>query len=525
MKKRSLLLLAICLALLLLCLAACGKATPSGTPTTVTDEKRSELPTEDSATETEEPIDPSLRYDVPSDLRFPNDEDGNPQKVHVLQRKDQAGVTNEMEVKKDLENPTKVQSAIYSRQEYIMEKLNVEFDYQYESGAATNADKAGFQQRMRNINSSGVTDPWIVSSMIYFLPPLMAEDTNILYDLYTLNPNRTNYMDFDKVWWNSSVKEQVELNGKLYFAVSEANISVYNRMTVMLVNLTLADELLKDSNGNAYDFRQMVYDGKWDMTTFLSMLRQVGNGDLENPNSSYWGLTVRNDATTIDGFLLASGVRITQRDSDGKPTADGVFNTEWNKDRNEKIKALYNSNGAVLKGAKAVDVENPFVQGKAVFHANLMLAVAQENIRGMSDSFALLPLPKYSEVQDDYRVSSHNEFNALAILNCTKNTDIASAVLEMMSYESYQNVRPALFEDTYALRSLQTLENRTMFYYILDHSYIDFAQVFGDIFGLPLDYMREAVRYNKSVVDTFDARNEKTVTRLETFVKKLWGEE
>ncbi len=330
MKKRSLLLLAICLALLLPCLAACGKGTPSGTPTTVTDEKHSELPTVDSAA-TEEPIDPSERYDVPSDLRFPDDEDGNPQRVHILQRKDQAGVTNEMEVQKDLENPTRVQSAIYSRQEYIMEKLNVEFDYQYENGAATNADKAGFQQRMRNINSSGVTEPWIVSGMIYFLPPLMAEDTNILYDLYTLNSNRTNYMDFDKVWWNSSVKEQAELNGKLYFAVSEANISVYNRMTVMLVNLTLANELLKDGDGNAYDFRQMVYDGKWDLTTFLTMLRQVGDGDPENPDGSIWGLTVRNDATTIDGFLLSSGIRITQRDSDGKPTADGVFNTEWNK--------------------------------------------------------------------------------------------------------------------------------------------------------------------------------------------------
>lgn len=522
MKKEHLLIVILCLALLLPCLAACtdkgGTTVPTGTDAPETDQPTGS----ESGSETDEPLDPSMRYDVPPELRFPDRADGRPNTVHILQRAAQVGVTDELHAEES--GKSNVEQKIYARQALISERLNVTFDYQYEPGAATTAQQNAFQARMRNINSSGVTDPWLVSGMIYSMPALAGGTEGILYDLYAMQEGKTNYFGgAEKIWWNRSVTEQAELNGKLYFAVSEANISVYNRMTVMLVNLPLAAELCQDADGNAYDFRQMVYDQEWTLDTFLSMLTQIGDGDAENPATSTWGVTVRNDATTIDGVLLASGIRITQRDDNGVPTADGVFNTEWNKNRVQKIQDLYNKNLSLYKSNSAADVENPFVNGKAVFHINLMLAVAQENIRGMSQEFALLPLPKFDDTQKDYQVASHNEFNAMCVLTCTTDTDIASAVLEMLAYESYQNIRPALFEDTYALRSLQTPANREMFYYILDRSYVDFAQVYGQIFGLPIDYMREAVRYNRGVTDTFDSRESKTVTRLQDYVKKVWG--
>ena len=518
MKTTKLLCLVLGLLLLLSSLAACagGKKEPTPTGTEATAETDGK--TETSAT-TDQPVDPSMRYDVPSDLRFPDD-DGGPNVVHILQRSAQKEVTDEMF--SDGSGETAVEQAIYARQQLIASKLNVEFDYQYQSGAATTAQQQEFQARMKNINSSGVKEPWIVSGMIYSMPAVAGGTEGILLDLNTMKSGQTNYLDSEKIWWNQSVVSQATLNKKLYFAVSEANISQYNRMSVLMVNLTLAEQYCKDENGNPYDFRQLVYDKKWNYETFLSILTEVGAGDADNPQNSYWGLTTRNDSTTIDGFLLSSGIQITKVGEDGKPTAKDVFNTEWNKDRVKKIHDLYNTNQAVYKSNVANDVENPFLNGRAVFHANIMLALGQQNFREMKERFALLPLPKYDDVQEDYKVACHGETNAISVLSCTKNTELASAVLEMMAHESYLNVRPALFKDTYAAKSLQTPENEKMFYYLLDRSYLDFSQIYGQIFGLPLDYLRESVRYNKSIAETFDARESKTVNRLKDYVDKIW---
>jgi hypothetical protein len=60
----------------------------------------------------------------------------------------------------------------------------------------------------------------------------------------------------------------------------------------------------------------------------------------------------------------------------------------------------------------------------------------------------VLPLPKYDEEQDEYHTGFGNEASALAI--CSNLSDeravMVSAVLELLSAESYKQVIPVYFE-------------------------------------------------------------------------------
>lgn len=109
----------------------------------------------------------------------------------------------------------------------------------------------------------------------------MFTTQNVYYDLHSLNESKANYLDFEKVWWNSAFAEQAEISGKLYYATGDLTVSVTKELEATVYN--------KDLFGSYFpnvDLLQVVYDGKWTYAEMLSYLTAVGNSE----ENGVWGL-------------------------------------------------------------------------------------------------------------------------------------------------------------------------------------------------------------------------------------------
>ncbi len=503
MKKTIALLLA--LITVLLCVAACNK-----------EKQPEETKKTEGVTTIYEVQDSEEQPDIPADLKFGSE--GAPAVVHILERKPLTGVTAEFLGSTDSEKGLDL--AVFERNERIKNRLNVTLEVEQEDGYGSGTSINKFLEKVRVLNEAQMGETFIIASPVAYSGRLAQE--GCFYNLYNLNPEKTNYLGLQHSWWNQGFIKSADIKNNLYFVAGEATFSFYERMFVLIYNVELADTMCKDGDGNSYDFSKLVYDGKWTWEVFLNCLKSVGIGDVNDMDNSYWGLTAIKSATGIDGFVASMDITITMPDSDGRQRScltTGKTNG-WNEERLETLRKLFNENPSVYTNTDRTQIESPFVKGRAVFYATQPMEISKNNIQTMSDEFALLPMPKYTEDQE-YIVCSHNEYSVLAVLSSSIDTDVASAVMELMSYESMKSIRPVLFEKTY-LKKLQTEENLKMFNFILDHVTDSFAQIYGSIFGLPFDYCREVAMKNTSPTSMFAAREEKTRTRLDAFLDAFY---
>lgn len=98
--------------------------------------------------------------------------------------------------------------------------------------------------------------------------------------------------------------------------------------------------------------------------------------------------------------------------------------------------------------AEQEDIAKKFSESTAAMVTLRIIEAEGEYMRGMKDTYGIVPLPMLNAEQDDYCSYAHDQMTAFGIANTTPHDrrDMLGAVLEAMASESYRTVTPAYYE-------------------------------------------------------------------------------
>ena len=394
-----------------------------------------------------------------------------------------------------------VNDAIYDRNRSVEEALNVKFNILY--GATTNtASSEAIGDMLRQSVLAGDNAYDIVGYYAFYGTTLAAE--GMLYDILD-----TKYIDLGKPWWNNNLDE-LTLYDHNYYLIGDLNASATNTLMGVFFNQNQIINYYND-----YEFLyQLVYDGGWTFDKFVEILSDkytdINADGIANEGDFFGLLTVEDNPGP---WVAALGIRLAQKDSSGFPQLS--LYSERSVTIYEKLYDLYRNNPNVHFAVKGYNPDKAFAGGQGVFVIS-MLRNASIEFRDMADGYGLLPMPKYDAAQDGYYNHFHDNANIIGISTTVQNPDMASAVLELLSAESYRSVTPAYYEIAMKVKYLADSDSAKMFDIILDGSIIDFGQIFshvlsGSVYDMNVTYhvlFRNMIRTKTTDFTSLYSKNE-----------------
>ncbi|MCL2518137.1 MAG: extracellular solute-binding protein, partial [Oscillospiraceae bacterium] len=328
------------------------------------------------------------------------------------------GTWSNHEVVRETENGDRVNDAIYTRNQRIEERFDVNIK------VAFNGDLA----RINTVISSGDTSyqaAWLDMSS-------MATGSQ---RGYFLNLWDVPYINLEKKYWDQSVVRDFSVFGKNYFATGD--ISTLDKYTtwIIMFNKPLVENYQLE---NPYT---LVKNGDWTVAKFLEMMKNIPinlNGTDEWDENDQYGLSTTKDM--IYGLYYGLGEKIVKKDS------NDLIEFSYTESGLEKLQnileitiEIMNTNHYTItpddiRGGNWSNTMNIFSDNRALFYGEILGYVIV--FRGEDIDFGIIPVPKYDKLQEDYISFSHPIACLLGVLLNCDDLSFTGAVIEAMAAES-----------------------------------------------------------------------------------------
>jgi len=306
---------------------------------------------------------------------------------------------------------------------------------------------------------------------VSFKPGTITE--GYLLDLYTV-PG----LQLEEEWWDNALNESMELNGKLYSASSPLNLFSLDMADVLLFNKGLLTDYKID-----YPYEK-VLDGTWTIDAMHEDVTKLANlnGDetfaLSESGNSTYGIAAHRDFPIA--FVLAAGNRMVEKNNDGTYTIN-IDKERWY-NTIDKLAALFtvDAGHAFFDNAVAspTNYEKMFSKGRAGYITCEMKTVTV--LRSTMDKpFGLIPMPKYDENQEDYRVAVSYNTAFLTVPKIQDDLERTGTILDVLSYESKEMTLPIYNEISLTQKGLRDDESAEMLKIINKSLGIEFSQIYG----------------------------------------------
>ncbi len=320
-------------------------------------------------------------------------------------------------------------AAIYEREVNVEDHLGVDIGYTITS------DIFGVRTKIQELVMTGDdTYQLFLTHCIAGLSAMITED--LLYDF-----NNFEDINLEAEYWNQQAQDALEVNGHLYYGVSDYMLSDPN---CVLFNKSMIEEL------DLEDPYQLVRDGEWTVDKMAELMSAAtkDDGDGRWTSKDTYGLTTADD-WFCNSFIFSSEVDLVTKNTDGEFVF--AFDTERTYTMVEKLEALlagndtwvYNYGGATsaeenLANDEYVDIS----KGRSLF--NVYNIAYLYVLRDVDVDFGVLPYPKLDASQDGYYT---NDWSGLMCVPKTvQNTDMVGKVIELLSYYSGDTVRYAYYD-------------------------------------------------------------------------------
>jgi len=419
MKKKTLTLL---LALLMLCqtvLISCSEGTENAETTASAPTASGEIAVEEVVEEETE----MTRENTPDDLPELDYEGAN---TMILART-KAWFTGEMFVEEL--NGEVVNDAVYERDLSVEERLNVVIDYTLADNTnnlINNNVTAGNDEFQIHVGSAVDTVQYGVNGNYYNLLGVYPE-----------------YLNLDQPWWSQYYTQQGSIMGCSFFATGDLFTSLTKLSFVMYANM----QMLEDYGfGSPYE---LVREGSWTFDRMMEMATQVyvdENGNGAKDQNDTFGYSIGGEIGH-DVYWSAFDLTICAKDENDVPS----FSVDIDKMSSviEKLYPYYMDNQAVFTPTNNGDAEQDVI-AQMLADDRMMFSPLRimhtEQIREMESDYALLPLPKWDENQQNYYTFVHDQYSIGGIPVSVNDPSMTSAVMEAMAAESYRYVTPAYYD-------------------------------------------------------------------------------
>lgn len=361
-----------------------------------------------------------------------------------------------------------VEDAVFERNKAVEERLGVEIEVIQEE---TPIDK------VVTAVSSGNTDYDVMVELCWRAAPKFTGN-------YFYNLRHTEYLDFEKPWWNQSFTDVVTYNDITFGVTGAMVLSLYRRTYVTVFN----KDLFKNANQTyLYDY---VENGTWTLdkqASLVPLFHQDNGNSQKDMVGDVYGF-VSNDFIFVDPYWAACEVEIIRKNSSGE--YEWVFQTAKLHDMAEKVLSLYYGTGdaAYIEHddyQAEQTVMTVFSGGYAAMGTMVIQMLEEPAMRQMEQEYGVVPIPKYSEDQKIYYSQMHDGFTIACLPNTVKSdrADMLSAVLEAMSSVSYRIVRPVYYETTLRTKLAQDPQSAAMMDIIVNNTVIDAGFVYSHSMG------------------------------------------
>ena len=299
---------------------------------------------------------------------------------------------------------------------------------------------------------------------------------------YFVDWNDLDDINYENPYWNSRVATDINYGGKVYTMGGDLNLTTYNSTNCLIFNKSLFDDL-----GIDYPY-QDVYDYTWTIDKMIEIVKQ-GYSDL-NGNST-WDKEGDRIGFTGWGWEMNTAVYIGMG---GMPVINDENNMpalNLNNDRTvkifDKILELFDKQNAYS------EMSNYATVGQLLSEGRLLIAdrfINSLSINRNSDyEYGLIPYPMLDEEQGEYNSRAANIAHLCYIPTTNTQLQDTGLILEAMSIESYNNVRPTYYDVTLSLKEAVDEETIDMVDIVLASStymyegFVDSAGIIGRVIG------------------------------------------
>ena len=428
---------------------SCAETPPSGETTAPAETL---APSGDTPAETTAEETLFAKSDIPEDLRF----EGTT--VNILYWDD---VPN---VEFFVENQTgeAVNDAIYRRNAKIQEQFGVNLEFVGTPG--NNSNQGAFVNACVNSTQSGADAYDMFCGYTMTGATLMTQ--GVTQDL-------TDYeiMEFDKPWWPKSLISKATIRDGIYFASGDISTNFIHMMYLTIFN---KDMLLDIHNMNAEALYDLAYEGTWTLDKLIELTAGTyvdQDGDTVASEGDRYGLVVTN--VHFDPFYAGSDLTTVEVNEEGNLVLSADLFSQKTVDLLEKLcNLLHTSGDAYIKKSEPL-----FAANQALFLVDRPYIITR-SLTDTSFNFGILPIPKYDAEQQEFRTCLGFGYTMYMLSAAAPDPEAAAATLELMAYQSYLNVTPALFEESMKVRYADQSDDAYMFDIIRDAVDIDIARLF-----------------------------------------------
>lgn len=277
----------------------------------------------------------------------------------------------------------------------------------------------------------------------------------------------SDYLHFDKPWWDQSATESLSIGGKLYF--NTGDISIMPK--IVSTAITFNKEILKKTFPDT-DLYQMVKDKKWTFDKMVEMSRTVTGDTDGTAGMTYhdtWGLSASYG--DVAGFYIGAGKNYITKDSDDLPvlaldnTASVTVLQKILETLQLKDEWCFHCN-TVTDGSNIWEVSlDVFGQNRALFRTSAFSAIKKLRAYDDADEFGIVPNPLVTEEQDEYYTYCSAKWAYAAVIPTSlqgTDAEYAAYMLELMAYGGMKYITPAYYETTLKYRDLRDDESGEM---------------------------------------------------------------
>ena len=369
--------------------------------------------------------DDEIRDNIPDDLDF-----GGETVTFISQYVE--GLTSGQITVPDLKSEP-INDAIFERNKYVENRLNIEI--------------VNIEERVGNYDvinkvvtavQSNTGDYDICASPCYAILDQARSGT-------FANLADAQYLDLNQPWWSQGLNDAISYKDAQYTAAGHIFLSTYRFAFSTVFNKDMF------TNANQKFLYDYVDNGTWTLDKQISLLpvfHQDNGNNQQDEQGDIFGL-ITGRVFHHDIYFSSCEVEIMTKNEDGE--YQFVFDSGKLHEVAEKVLQLYyGTSGATYICQDENDLRVIFSNGYGAMMTIRLADLESAEMRNMSQSYGVVPVPRFTEDQDGYYTMLHDAFTSVCIPTTVRGDrlDMVGATLESMASAGYRIVRPAYYETT-----------------------------------------------------------------------------
>lgn len=398
--------------------------------------------------------------------------------------------------------------AVYNREKTVEDKFNVRIEWYDTRGTADKVASALRQSVMAGDQSYQLG----IGHMFYGLNGLIAD--SLLYDFKKLP-----VIDLESPWWNQSANRNLEIAGVLLTTSSDL---IYKYWDVIYFNKGIMDDF-----GIDYPY-QTVYDGTWTWDYLATLTKGItsdidGDGNLTEYDR--YAFLVDANVSLMTRLIHSNGLLMAKTDDNGHPTLDDMVSDKLYSVIEKYYSFLWEGDDCYYASKNSFNklITELFALGNSMMMHTTTSSLA--SLRDVDFEFGIVPLPKYDEAQEGYYTLASTQM--LLLPADIEDGEFVGTILEALTYESYMQVVPELYDVLYTNKLLRDEESESMFELIKKSTVYDLNWNYGQ--GNNISYLvgRTVGQHNENVASyvaaNIDAAQQKLDDVYDAIVENYVG--